>query len=114
MIKALSDDGAITPPETAGTVVAAAVQRNRHLGLMSYVVADELTDSSDDYLYVVLSGNPAAHPWLVMQQASPEVIICDKNSAKYQEHLKISYSSHGEAKAAAMMPHKIVRVHITA
>lgn len=113
VIKALSDDGAITPPSAAGTVVAAALQKNRHLGLMSYIVADELTDASDDYLYVFLSGNPAAHPLVVMQESSPEVIIQDKDSALYKKHLKVSYSSHGEAKAAAMMPLKIVRVTIS-
>jgi hypothetical protein len=114
LIKVVSDAGEITPPAAAGTVVAAATQRNRHLGLLSYVVADELTDASDDYLYVILSGNPELHPWVVMQESTPEVIICDKSDAKYKTNLKISYSSHGKAKAAAMMPHRIVRYQITA
>jgi hypothetical protein len=113
VIKVISDAGEITPPTAVGTAVAAAVQRNRHQNIVSYTVADELTDASDDYLYVLLSGNPAAHPWVVMQQSSPEVIICDKDDAKYKEHLKVSFSSHGEAKAAAMMPHRIVRVTIS-
>lgn len=113
VIKAISNAGVISPPGAPGTVAAAVVQRNRHLGIMSHVVCDELTSSSDNVLYIVLSGNPAAHPWVVMQQASPEVIIQDKSSAKYAEHLKISYSSHGKAKAAAMMPQKIVRVTIS-
>lgn len=113
VIKVISDGGEITPPTAVATAVAAAVQKNRHLGIMSHVVAEELTDASDDYLYIVLSGNPAAHPWVVMQQSSPEVIIQDKDDAKYKEHLKVSFSSHGEAKAAAMMPQKIVRVTIS-
>jgi hypothetical protein len=113
LIKAISNAGVIAPPGAPGTVAAAVAQRNRHMGLVSYVVADELTDASDDYLYVVLSGNPAAHPWVVMQEAAPEVIIQDKSDAKYKTSLKVSYSSHGQAKAAAMMPHRIVRYNIT-
>ena len=96
-----------------GGVVAAATQRNRHVGIMSHIQADELTTASDDYLYVILSGNPALYPWVVMQEASPEIIIQDKSDAKYKTSLKVSYSSHGEAKAAAMLPHKIVRVTIS-
>jgi hypothetical protein len=113
LVKAVSDAGVIAPPGSPGTVAAAVVQRNRHMGLVSYTVARELTSSSDDYLYVVLTGNPEQHPWVVMQEASPEVIIQDKSDAKYKTSLKISYSSHGQAKAAAMMPQRIVRYLIT-
>lgn len=113
IIKVISDAGEITPPTAVGTAVAGVVQRNRHLGIMSHIQADELTTASDDLLYVVLSGNPALHPWVVMQEASPEIIIQDKSDAKYKTNLKVSYSSHGEAKAAAMLPHRIVRVTIT-
>jgi hypothetical protein len=113
VIKAISDDGKITPPEAAGTVVAAAVQANRHKGTMSYLVADELTSASDDYLYVVLNGNPECYPWVSMQGASPEEIISDKNDAKYKEHLKVSIAYVGDANVAAALPHRIVRYRIT-
>ncbi len=114
IIKAVSNAGVIAPPGSPGTVAAAVAQRNRHLGTVSYQRCDELTTSSDDYLYVILAGNPALHPWVVMQEAAPEVIICDKSDAKYKTSLKISYSAHGMAKAAALMPHRIVRYQITA
>jgi hypothetical protein len=114
LIRTVSNAGVISPPGAAGTVSAAALQRNRHLGTVSYQVCDELTSSSDSVLYVVLAGNPALYPWVVMQEAAPEVIIQDKSDAKYKESLKISYSSHGQAKAAAMMPHRIVKYTITA
>lgn len=113
IIKAVSNAGVIAPPGSPGTVAAAVVQRNRHMGLLSYVAADELTSASDDYLYCILTGNPEAHPWVVMQESAPEVIIQDKSDAKYKTSLKVSYSSHGQAKAAAMLPHRIVRYTIT-
>ena len=52
---------------------------------------------------------------LVMEvdRPPPEVIIQDKSDAKYKEHLTVSYSAHGQAKAAAMMPHKILRVTVS-
>ena len=115
VIRALKNDGAIAPPATLGTAgVAAVMTNNRHKGTMGYLVADELTTASDDYLYVLLSGNAEAHPWVVMQESAPEVIICDENDQKYKDRLLVSYSSHGEAKAAPMLPHRIIRVHITA
>jgi hypothetical protein len=113
VIRTIKNDGTIVPPGTAGTQVAAVTQANRHKGTLSYQVCDEFTSASDSVIYVLLQGNPEAHPWVVMQQSSPEVIICDKSDAKYKESLKISYSSHGEAKAAAGVPHRIVKYTIT-
>lgn len=113
VIRVLSDDGAVTPPATVGTAVAAVTQQNRHKNTMSYLVADELTSASDDYLYVILDGRPEAHPWIVMQESAPEVIICDTSDQKYKDTGKVSYGSRGEANVAAGLPHRIVRVHIT-
>ncbi len=114
VIRIIQADGDITPPATAGTSVGGVTQNNRHKGTMSYTVADELTTASDDYLYVMLTGNNDAHPWVVMQESAPEVIICDENDAKYKERFLVSYSASGEAKAAPMLPQRIIRVHITA
>lgn len=114
VIREISSNGNITAPQTVGTAVGAVTVNNRHKGTMSYQVCDELTTASDDYLYVLLSGNAELYPWVVMQQNTPEVIIDDKSSDKYRRTHKVSYSSHGDCKAAALFPHRIVRVHITA
>ncbi len=115
LIRAVKNDATIVPPGTPGTAMVSAVtQRNRHLGTVGYQVCDELTSSSDNVLYVLLSGGPADnYPWLVMQQSSPEVITQDKDSAKYKESHKISYSAHGDCKAAALLPHRIVKYTIS-
>ncbi len=115
VIREIKSDGAIAPPAAVGaTTVAAVTQQNRHKGTVSHQVLDELTTASDNYLYVILGGGPVDNvPWVVMQESSPEVIICDKSDAKYKTNLKISYSSHGKCKAAALLPHRIVRYTIS-
>lgn len=114
VIREIQADGVVAPPGAiAGDTVAAVTQQNRHKNTMAYEVLDELTSASDDVIYVELSGNPEAHPWVVMQESAPEVIICDESDAKYKATLKVSFSSHGTAKAAAMMPHKMVKYTIT-
>ncbi len=114
VIRQIQADGVVAPPGAiAGDTVAAVTQANRHKGIVSYEVLDELTSASDDVFYVELSGNPEAHPWVVMQEAAPEVIICDESDQKYKDRLLVSYSAHGTAKAAAMLPHRIVKYTIT-
>jgi hypothetical protein len=114
VIREIQADGVVAPPGAiASDTVAAVTQQNRHKNTMSYLVADELTTASDDAIYVKLSGNAEAHGFVVMQEAQPEIIICDESDAKYKERLLVSYSAHGEAKAAAMMPHSWVKYTIT-
>jgi len=111
VIRAISNDGAVTPPAAAGTVVAGVVQSNRHKGTMGSTVADELTTA--DVFYVLLVGNAECHPWIVQQGSSVEAIVHDKSSDRYKSNLKISYATIGEANSAAALPHKIVRYTIT-
>lgn len=113
VIRTIKNDGTIVPPGTAGTQVAAVTQQNRHKG-MAYQVLDELTSSSDNVLYVVLSGGPAENlPWVVMQDAAPRVIIQDESSHKFAQNLLVSYSADGKAKAAPLLPHRIVKYTIS-
>jgi hypothetical protein len=115
LIRAIKSDGTASPPAAPGATVAAAVtQHNRHKGSMGYTVCDELTSASDNVLYVILAGGPADnHPWAVLQESAPEVNILDKSSDKYVNTHKISYSAHGKCKAAALLPHRIVKVTIS-
>ncbi len=116
LIYSINNDGNITPPTSAVTdsIVASVVKKNRHLGSVGYRVADELTTSSDNVLYVLLSDGPADNvPWAVLQEATPEVNILDKSSEHYIKTHKISYSSHGKCKAAALLPHRIVKYTIS-
>ena len=115
VIRTIKNDGTIVPPGAAGTQVAAVTQANRHKGTVSYTVCDELTSASDSVLYVLLGGGPAEnHPWVVMQDSAPRVIIQDESSHKFSQNLKVSYSADGKAKAAPLLPHRIVKYTITA
>lgn len=113
VIRGVSNAGVISPPGTPGTVVAGVTQQNRHKGT-AYQVLDELTSASDNVLYVILGGGPVENvPWVVMQESAPRVIIQDESSHKFSQNLKVSYSSDGKAKAAPLLPHRIVKYTIS-
>lgn len=113
VIRAVSNAGVISPPGTPGTVVAGVTQQNRHKG-MAYQVLDELTSASDNVIYVILAGGPPDnHPWVVMQDSAPRIIIQDESSHKFAQNLLVSYSADGKAKAAPLLPHRICKYTIS-
>lgn len=111
LINAVSNAGV---PNATANVVAAVTEENRWKGKVKPLLAKELTTASNDYIYTVAAGLPDAHPLVVLQGDTPEEFIHDESSEMYKKELCVAYSSVGDVNAAAAMPHKIVRWHITA
>lgn len=91
--------------------VAAVVRNNIYKGTVSYIKANELADQ--DYIYAIANGKPGCYPWVVQRSGAPEEILFDKTSEKYKASGKVSIGYRGETEAAAALPHRIKRVHIT-
>jgi hypothetical protein len=107
LIRAVDNAGKI---DATANVVAAAARNNIYKGTMGYTVTDE--SSQVDWLYAIAAGKPGLHPWVV-QQGQVEEIVQDKSDAKYKDTLKVSISEVGQVNAAAALPHRITRIHIT-
>lgn len=108
VIRAVSNAGV---PDATANVVASVTEANMWKSAVKYTVTDE--SSQADYFYVIAAGKPGLHPWVVMQGASLEEIQNDKSSDFYKRTLKVSVAEIGELNAAAALPHRILRVHIT-
>jgi hypothetical protein len=111
LINAVDANG--KPYATTG-VVAAVSETNVHKGTVKRELSRELTALSDNYVYTFAAGNPAAYPFVVMLNPSPEEIVHDKNSDMYKTSLNIALSYIGDANVSAALPHTICRWNITA
>lgn len=108
LIRAVSNAGV---PDASANVVSAVTTSNRYKG-KSYTVADELEDQ--DHFYAIAAPKPGLHCWVVQKQGAPEEIRHDKDSHKYKETLRVGVAYVGHGNAAACLPHRIIRVQITA
>lgn len=110
IVQSVNAAGAINPGSGA---VAAVTQNNINKGSVSYDIAEELEDQ--DHFYIFGAGaDPGNVPWVVQQESSPEEIVNDKTSQRYRDTGKVSVGSRGQANVAALLPHRIARVEITA
>lgn len=81
--------------------------RNRHQNTVQLVVCDTLTVSAQ--WYAISTNKPGAYPWVVMEQATPETNILDRNSFLYQSQLKLGINSILRANAGLALPHVVHR-----
>jgi hypothetical protein len=86
---------------------------NRWKNAIDLVVADELTSTSDDFLYFV-DHNSGAKPWIVLDGGTPKEITYDYNDAMYKDRGLLGKKYVMQMGVAAALPHAIVRVNLGA
>lgn len=80
--------------------------RNRHMGTVKVVVADELT--SDSQWYGLALNKPGMRPWgLQKRTATPEVRIHGRDSAMFEKELKVGVDAMLDVGGALLLPHCI-------
>lgn len=86
---------------------------NRWKDVVQLVVADELTSTSDNYLYFV-DANSSAKPWIIQAGASPREIVYDYNDGLFKEQGKLGRKFILKMDAKGALPHAITRVNLAA
>lgn len=110
LVRAVSNTGVV---DATSNVVAAIPRNNIYKGTFGRMTSDELADQ-DTFYAIAAGGDPANVPWIVQKEASPEEIVFDKTTERWKETNKVSVGYRGKMNSAGCLPHRIVRVRITA
>jgi hypothetical protein len=100
-----------TIENAAGTDnVAAVMQKNRHKGTVTLIVAPELSDDDDIYF---LDARPQAPKAWVVQMGGEEDIYFDESSDFFKETGELKIGKIHMASTAGLLPHAIERVTLS-
>jgi hypothetical protein len=95
-----------------GTIVGGVGVPNRHKGTVQLIVADELSQGSNPYVYALALNKPGMKPWIVQTTGQAIELIKDKDSDYYKDTLKVSIAHVIDANVGATFPQAILRVEI--
>ncbi len=108
----LESDILIEAVLNGSTVVGGVGVPNRHRGTVTLIVADELQEGTNPYVYALALNKPSLKPWIVQTTGAPIEIIRDKDSEYYKTTLKVSIAHIIDANVGAAFPHPIRRIEI--
>jgi hypothetical protein len=110
--KLLESDILVEAVLNGSTVVGGVGVANRHKGTVTLVVADELQEGTNPYVYALALNKPGMKPWIVQKSTSAEELIRDKESDYYKSTLKVSIAHVISANVGAAFPQAIRRIEI--
>jgi phage major head subunit gpT-like protein len=110
--KLLESDILVEAVLNGSTVVGGVGVANRHKGTVTLVVADELQEGTNPYVYALALNKPGMKPWIVQTTGAAEELVRDKESDYYKTTLKVSIAHVIDANVGAAFPQAIRRIEI--
>ncbi len=108
----LENDMLIETIRNGSTPVGGVAIPNPHKGTVTLIVADELQEGTNPYVYALALNKPGMVPWIVQTTGAPEETILDKDSDFYKTSRSIAIAHFVDANVGPAFPHPILRVEI--